>query len=245
MKFKAHKIGLSIRGGGTKSVAYAGALKAFEEMGIEISAIVSASGGAVVGGSYAVGKNPNEIFEHFKTFKPYSIFSFRSLLSGQPITYSTWEKHARIIARNTRVEETKIKLFIQATDVSTQQTEYIEEGDLAKAVIASSAVLSPYRFRRRRYIDGEYSPEYGIQKLQNFGCDLTFIINLIEPNKGFSFLDIIRFAQTKALDLDEDLHPSTYKISIKIPLTFPFSQKNSVKLFDAGYKQTLRFLRNL
>lgn len=245
MKLKNKKIGLSIRGGGTKSVAYAGALKAFEEYGLKISAIVSASGGSVVGGSYAVGKTPEEIFQHFKTFRPYAIFSFRSMLWGHPINYSTWEHHARLISHDTRVEETPIKLFLQATNVMNSDVEYIEKGDLARAVIASSAVIMPFKFNHKLYIDGEYAPEYGIEKLTAFGCDATIILTLTESKKAFGIFDIMRIAQKKALELDETLHPADYKISIRIPVTFPFSQKNAARLYNAGYRQTVEFLENL
>ena len=50
------KLGITILGGGIKSVAYAGLLKALEENDIKIHSIIGSSGGAVVGTSYAFGK---------------------------------------------------------------------------------------------------------------------------------------------------------------------------------------------
>lgn len=241
----SQRIGFSIRGGGMKSVAYAGALKAFDEMGLKPSAMVTASGGTIVGASYALGYSSDEIFNHFKIFKPYSIFSLRSAIRGNFINYSTWVSHARMISKRNRVEELPIKLYIQATDVSRGCLVYIEEGDLAKAAIASSAVLTPFSFRHRRYIDGEYAPEYGINKLREFGCDTTIIIDLSEKKTKFSPLDIVRTIQIKALELDEKYNPADYKISIKIPPTFPFSMRNLESIYNAGYKQTLDFLRKI
>ncbi len=245
MKLKNKKIGLSIRGGGTKSVAYAGVLKAFEELEIPIHAIVSASGGSAVATYHALGLKPEQILENLKKVRPYSIFSLRSLIRGRIADYREWEEFAQQATQGKRIEDTQIKLFIQATNVNTHELEYIETGDLAKAVVASSAILYPYKFKHRQYVDGEYSPAYGIDKLEEFGCDITFIINLHEGRKRFSLLDIARLSQAKAFKFDENLHPADFKISVRIPATFPFSLKGMDKIFDHGYKQALRFIQNL
>lgn len=241
-KLKNKKIGLSIVGAGTKSVAYAGALKAFEEFGIKTSAIVGSSGGSVIAGAYALGKTPEEIYQHFKAFKPYSIISFRSIITGKIIDYDKWEKHARIFSGNMKIQNTPIKLFIQATNITHPELEYFETGDLAKAVIASSAIFSPYGFKHKRYMDAEYNPEYGINKLREFGCDTAIILTLKENKKRNSLFDILKLPQVKAFEANEQLHPADYKIEIQIQPTFLFSQKHTEKLYTEGYKQTRYFL---
>ena len=64
------KVGVALAGGGLKGVAYIGALKAFEELGIKIDYISGTSSGSMAASLYAMGCNPDEIkkiiFESYK-----------------------------------------------------------------------------------------------------------------------------------------------------------------------------------
>jgi NTE family protein len=56
------KVGLVLSGGGAKGAAHIGVLKYIEEAGIPIDYIAGTSMGAIVGGMYALGYSPDEIF---------------------------------------------------------------------------------------------------------------------------------------------------------------------------------------
>lgn len=55
------KIGVALAGGGLKGVAYIGALKAFEELGIKLDYISGTSSGSMAATLYSIGCNCNEI----------------------------------------------------------------------------------------------------------------------------------------------------------------------------------------
>lgn len=55
------RIRLAISGGGARGISSVGVLRAFEENGIEITAIAGTSFGAIVGGLYACGYNSNQL----------------------------------------------------------------------------------------------------------------------------------------------------------------------------------------
>ena len=57
------KVGLILAGGGAKGVAHLPVIKAIEELGIPIDFVAGTSIGAIVGGLYACGYNPDEIFD--------------------------------------------------------------------------------------------------------------------------------------------------------------------------------------
>ena len=57
------KVGVAFAGGGLKGVAYVGALKAFEELGIKLDYISGTSSGSMVSALYAIGCTCNEIRE--------------------------------------------------------------------------------------------------------------------------------------------------------------------------------------
>lgn len=60
------KVGVALSGGGIRGIAHAGVLKALEENGINIDIIGGTSAGSMVASLYAVGYNPDEIYECFK-----------------------------------------------------------------------------------------------------------------------------------------------------------------------------------
>jgi NTE family protein len=55
------RIGLALSGGGARGLAHVGVLKVLEEMRIPISCITGTSMGAIVGGTYAAGRTPEEM----------------------------------------------------------------------------------------------------------------------------------------------------------------------------------------
>lgn len=55
------KLGVALAGGGLKGVAYIGALKAFEELGIKLDYISGTSSGSMAASLYAIGCSPDEI----------------------------------------------------------------------------------------------------------------------------------------------------------------------------------------
>lgn len=57
------KVGLVLSGGGSKGVAHIGVLMALEEAGIPIDYITGTSMGAIIGGMYAAGYSPEELYD--------------------------------------------------------------------------------------------------------------------------------------------------------------------------------------
>jgi NTE family protein len=61
MFWKKKRIGLALGGGGARGLAHIGVLRVLEKEGIPIHLIVGTSMGALVGGAYASGINPDEL----------------------------------------------------------------------------------------------------------------------------------------------------------------------------------------
>ena len=72
------RVVLALSGGGARGIAHVGALRALEEAGIPVDAIVANSMGAVVGGVYATGRTSAEL-EHIVRS-----LDWASLFSGRP-----------------------------------------------------------------------------------------------------------------------------------------------------------------
>ncbi|MCL3782039.1 patatin [Prolixibacteraceae bacterium JC049] len=65
----AQKVGLVLSGGGAKGLAHIGVIKALEEQNIPIDYVAGTSIGAIVGGLYAAGYSPDEMYELFRSEK--------------------------------------------------------------------------------------------------------------------------------------------------------------------------------
>ena len=55
------RIGLALSGGGARGIAHVGVLKVLDEMRIPISCVTGTSMGAIVGGTYAAGRTPQDM----------------------------------------------------------------------------------------------------------------------------------------------------------------------------------------
>lgn len=242
------KIGLSIRGGGMRAVAYAGALQAFDDLSVPVHSLVGASGGSVVAASYAFGKTPEQILTHFKSFHPYSIINPLGIFRGRLINYKNWDKYARGLIPRANIEDAKIKLFIQATSIEKNGVDYLDKGDAIKAVVASSAFIDTFKFKKSHYIDGEYDPEYGADILRKSGAEQIIGLKILDKadQRGplARLLVPIRILQENALDLDTKVHPLDFLVSIKVKNGSLFGRNNLDEIFETGYSTTKRFLKN-
>lgn len=61
-------IGVALSGGGLKGVAHIGALKALEDLEIEIDYITGTSSGAMIASLYAMGYSPEEMKQAIKKY---------------------------------------------------------------------------------------------------------------------------------------------------------------------------------
>jgi NTE family protein len=61
MFWKRKRVGLALGGGGARGLAHIGVLRVLEEESIPIDLVVGTSAGALVGGAYASGLNPDEL----------------------------------------------------------------------------------------------------------------------------------------------------------------------------------------
>ncbi len=167
------KIGITLSGGAARGIAHLGVLKAFDDLGIEISAVSGTSSGAIVGSFYASGVPPDEVLKILKKVK---LFKF-----VQPAISKTGllkvDKLKKLFARHLPVDSFQAltkRLTINATDIVKGETRYFDQGPLIPPILASCCmpvIFDPVVIDGVSYIDGGILNNLPVEPLLS-ECDI-------------------------------------------------------------------------
>lgn len=178
-KNKKVKIGLALGGGGARGYAHLGAIKAFEEYGINFDFIAGTSAGAFIGAFYASGWTFEQMYSIAKEFRRKDIR--RNKIPFMP---SSTEGIQEIVVNNLGdidIKDTKIPFCAVAVDVLSTQECLITKGNLAKAVAGSCAVpgiFQPVEFDGRALADGGLQNTLPSNVPKLFGCDYVIAVDV-------------------------------------------------------------------
>jgi NTE family protein len=150
------KIGLTLSGGGARSIAHLGVLQGLEDLGIRPDAVAGASAGAVLGALYAAGRSPRQILEAVKTSVSSGLLN--KLFSGSGLfTAEGLLQFFKATGLPDQFEDLSLPLWVSATDLRNCRALTFSEGDLHKILLASCAVpgvFSPVHYRDHDLADG-------------------------------------------------------------------------------------------
>lgn len=243
-------IGIALSGGGARGISHLGVLKALEEHGINPDIVSGTSAGAIVGGFYSAGYSPDEIFsilvktKMLTIFKP--AFSWQGLLS--------MDKLSLILKDNlpTSFEKLEKPLIIAATNLEEGRTQYFDQGDLYKAILASSCLpvlFNPIEIEGVIYIDGGILNNLPVEALLNkvetiisVGC------NPISDKKQFnSFKDVMERSSLLAINENTSKSKALAQLFIEPDELSKFSGfdlSKAKEIFETGYEYTSRNIAN-
>ena len=196
------KVGIALAGGGLKGVAYIGALKALEELGIKIDYISGTSSGSMAASLYAMGCAPEEmkkiIYESYKnlvkissvgTYITKKQLTLEGLISGERV--ENLIQNAAKERNYDNIKEIKMPLAITTVDtISTKECiflsrdynlknddiDYIYDISIGKAVRSSMAfpgIFTTSKFKNYNFIDGGTKDNLPIKVLKDMGADVT------------------------------------------------------------------------
>ncbi|MFO7612991.1 MAG: patatin-like phospholipase family protein [Clostridia bacterium] len=189
------KIGLALGGGGSRGFAHIGAIKALEERGIKPNVFSGTSTGSIVAALLAAQKTPDEIMEIMKDIK----ISGASKMTLKGNGFATLDKFGREldeILMGKDFADLNHELYICASNLNTGKAEYINSGNVAKAVQASSSIpilFSPVEINGQLYVDGGLLDNVPVQPLID-RCDQIIAIDISpikEQEKVDGLSDII------------------------------------------------------
>ncbi len=247
--FKEYKYGLVLSGGAARGFAHIGVLKALHEKNIYPEIISGTSAGAIVGAFYADGYEPEEILEIFNRKKLLDLFRATIPRHGF-FRINGLHNLLKDNLRSKNIEDLKKKLIICATNIYEGKAEYLYEGNLVDAVIASASI--PVLFEVKKidsiaYIDGGIMDNLPVEPVKNSCKKLIGVhvnpLGKIDQVKGVASVAERAFHLAVASSLESK--KSQFDIFIEPPLLIKFGildLKKKEEIFQIGYEEAMKVL---
>ena len=169
-------LGLALGSGGAKGMAHIGALKAFEEEGINFQVVTGTSIGSIVGALYVKGYSSRDIIEVIeslnrkefaKNLRPFSEMDFAEDFIKQYIEED--------------IEELPLPYACCATDAETNEGVVLKSGNTARACTASSAIppfFKGVQIDGRKLVDGAFTNSVPADICKELGAQFVVGIDL-------------------------------------------------------------------
>lgn len=182
---RKYKIGLAFGGGGARGFAHLGAIKAFEENGIEFDEVAGTSVGSIVASLYAFGLSSDEMLTIAKNLKESDIRT--SKMFFMPSKSTGIENLIKSSIGDAHFEDMKKPLTVVAVDLKTAKEIDITKGSVVKAVAGSCAIpgiFEPVDFGEYRLADGGLQNTIPADVLRRNGCKYVISID-VNPTRAY------------------------------------------------------------
>lgn len=173
------KIGIAFGGGGARGFTHLGAIKAFEEFGINFDFVAGTSAGSFAGAFYAAGYSYEQMYKIVKDIKEKDIR--KNII---PFTPSRLDGVGDIIINNLgniNIEDLKTPFAAVAVDIKSTKEVCFAKGNLAKAVMGSCAVpgiFQPVIYNDMILCDGGLQNTIPADVPKLFGCDYVVAVDV-------------------------------------------------------------------
>lgn len=173
------KIGLALSGGGARGFGHLGALKAFEELGVEFDAVAGTSVGSLVGALYCYGYKSDELIERAMKIKIKDIRT--SKIVFVPSKTNKYEEFIVSLMGDIDVSDLKKKFGAVAVDMITGEEIVFTEGRLCKVIAGSCAVPMVFDcvpYEGMNLMDGGLANTIPADVPKMLGCDKVISVDI-------------------------------------------------------------------
>lgn len=174
------RLGVAFSGGATRGMAHIGVLKAFQDNGIQIDLLAGTSIGAMVAAFHAFGLSIETMRQQAVAMSWSKVSAFTISRSGLLSNRVIGEIVERYLGR-VNIEDAPVPLAIIATDIANGEKVVLREGNLARAIMASTCVpgiFTPIEIGGRLLVDGFLVENVPISPLQSMDADLIAAVCL-------------------------------------------------------------------
>lgn len=195
---KRPRVGLVVGSGGLKAAASIPLFEFLEEAGIGIDLLIGCSGGSIWAGVWAATGSASVMRDHLKNLWKREAFSKvdrRTLLSIAGLPFGRFDKSRgllrpdaihevyRTMYGDTRLEESRTRTLLKATDVLSGESVMLSSGLIRNAVYASSALfplMPPLEIDGRWIMDGAYTSPLPVLEAIREGVDVVIAASFEE-----------------------------------------------------------------
>lgn len=183
------RVALVLSGGAARGFAHLGVLRVLEREGWRPDLVVGTSAGAIVGALYASGLSVAEIETAAATLDWSVLFDFdpvRSLLGGIGLGVVPGERLERFLRQQLPmpIERFPVAFAAVAADMEQGEVVALNQGDAARAVLASCAVpglYAPVRARGRLLADGQVVSPLPVLTARSLGAVRVLAVDVVYP----------------------------------------------------------------
>jgi len=175
------RLGLVLSGGGARAFAHIGVLRVLERVGARFDVVAGTSMGAIIGALHAAGRSADEIHEVARAVSWRDVVDI-SLQVGL-IKGAKLEAFLAELLPPT-FEELPVPLAVTTTDIETGEAVVIHEGDLVRAVRASSSfpgAIEPIQLGGRTLADGGIVNNLPVAAATLLGANRTVASDVTPP----------------------------------------------------------------
>lgn len=182
MTYKRPTIGLALGSGGARGLAHIGVFKTLEKYNIPVDFIAGSSIGSLMGAHYAAFKDTKkleDIFINLTMQKGFQLFD--PVLKGGFIKGKKFETFIHDMLQETSFDALQIPFAVVATDFLTAQKVVFTDGNLTKAVRASTSIptlFQPLPYKDMLLADGGLSDSVPVDVVRRMGADIVIAVNL-------------------------------------------------------------------
>ncbi len=239
------KYALALAGGGTRGAFEVGVWRALNELGIEISAIVGTSIGAVNGAIFASGLDGEELWTNIKArdiidIKGDNLFSIHTLISsakqladgGIDASAFTEFLSKHLNEEKVRMSDIEYGLCTYRTDTKESAELFIDdipEGELADYVLASAnfPMFKRKTINGAEYVDGSVTNNLPLNMLINRGYDSIIAVTV----KGVGLTKNVDRCGVNIINID----CRTPEVGL-----MEFDKDSIIKSIKSGYYECMR-----
>jgi len=254
------KLAISMRGGGARTTAYLGVLKALEEEDIKVDMIIGSSAGAAVGVSYALGIPIERIINFTSQIHHQRLVGLDSLHDVALWSDQKFESMVEELVGDLKIEDSRFPVYVQLTNIDTMEMEIFSSGSAKKLITATMSfpfLMNPSTIGGKCYMDGDFTSSFATEFLKNRGAE--FVFGLVAGRRkvdfrinhfelGERFLEPMNIALYQINKLNSLIDKPDYVIKDLGKDVEPLDFSRNMELVDYGYKtmkQNIAELRTL
>lgn len=184
MTAAGNKTGIAFGGGGARGIAHVGAIRVFQENGIDFDYVAGNSAGAIAGALYAAKVPWKQLYDFVRDIK--SRLPKKTLLKYIPP--NVVQELADNFLKGKSFDELEKPFCAIAVDLERGTLETLSQGSVSQALSASCAVpgiFQPVKIGDKTYIDGGTLRSVPTEALRGMGAQKVVGIDLnADRNRG-------------------------------------------------------------